>query len=69
MPHRIVRYRVLKQPGHLWHVVDTMTKAVMAVHTDAHEAHQQAGTLNYQHRLDQTRSRALQRSEHQKERP
>jgi hypothetical protein len=51
MPHRIVRYRVRRE-GKLCLIVDTVTKTVMATHTDPTEAHMQAGTLNYQHRVD-----------------
>ena len=68
---KIVRYRVRKASGH-YLIVDTMTKAVTAHHTDATEAHMHAGTLNYQHRkhsmaLAYQRRHKLHRGNTQKE--
>jgi hypothetical protein len=59
MPKRIVRYRVRREAG-LCLVVDTLTKLVVQQHTDPTEAHQAAGTLNYQHRLALIRKHRLQ---------
>jgi len=57
---RIVRYRVRKESGH-YLIVDTHSKIAIATHTDPTDAHQAAGTLNYQDRLD----RALKIRKHQ----